>query len=83
MSEKLIEQATERIDFKTKSNNWLKLHGKRMRRKPCTRSAYVFDEFENISGFQETIYQTTMHSGSTKEWMQLLEETLNKRLATH
>lgn len=32
-------------EHKTKSNNWLKLHGKTMRRKPFKREMMILDEF--------------------------------------
>ena len=32
-------------EHKTKSNNWLKLHGKVMRRKPFKQDVIILDEF--------------------------------------
>lgn len=37
--------------FKYQSNNWLKMHGKVMRRKPFKRKRMYFDEFHQVFPF--------------------------------
>lgn len=45
----IINRLSRSYDYKSKSNNWLKFHGRIMRRKPFKRSVMILDEFWNIS----------------------------------